>query len=558
MSAEKFAEKISKDNGTATSSYQLQGLSGRTLTLNPNWNNPTGSYRLGMKRAFELYPRQLISRVKEERKKKWMEVHKSIEAQIQKDLLQSTTKTGTDNIDIEELKTRMMQLRSVEKDMEDPGPLYDCLVFHDGERWQALIDTSETGDMSNKLPMSEYRHAHEYARFSELDALNYCVNIFDNGSTLSIVVDAGSHGSHVAGITAAYHPDQPELNGVAPGAQIISLKIGDSRLGSMETGVGLIRGLIEAIKRGCHIVNMSYGEATKWDNYGEYVKQAEVMVRKHGIIFVSSAGNNGPAISTVGCPGGTSSCCIGVGAFCTQSLMTAAYSMRKLQPESTYTWSSVGPTLDGDLGVSIMAPGGAVTSVPTWTGARSQLMNGTSMSSPNATGCIALLLSAALTQNIKISPMSMKKIVENSAKMIADVDVLGQGHGLLQVQSAWDLILASKAQKWADVFYTIKIGSERFERGIYLRQPLEVSQANSFNVAVEPVFHESFTSAQKTDFEVRFVLRSTASWVQCADRMLVVKGGKSVALFLDPTKLSQGVHVAFVRGYDEAHMELGE
>jgi len=527
------------------------------LSLNPNWTNPTGSYRLGMKRAYELYPRQLISRVKEERKKKWMEVHKSIEAQIQKDMLQSTTKTGTDNIDIDELKTRMTQLRTLEKDMEDPGPLYDCLVFHDGDRWQAVLDTSETGDISDKLPMSEYRHAREYARFSEVDALNYCVNFFDNGSILSIVVDAGSHGSHVAGITAAYHPDQLELNGVAPGAQIISLKIGDSRLGSMETGVGLIRGLIEAVKRGCHIVNMSYGEATKWDNYGEYVKQAEVMVRKHGIVFVSSAGNNGPAISTVGCPGGTSSCCIGVGAFCTQSLMTAAYSMRKLMPESTYTWSSVGPTLDGDLGVSVMAPGGAVTSVPTWTGARSQLMNGTSMSSPNAAGCIALLLSAALTQNIKISSMNMKRIVENSAKMIVDVDVLGQGHGLLQVQSAWELILASKLRKWADVFYNIKIGSERFERGIYLRQPLEVAQANSFNVAVEPVFHEDFTAAQKTDYEVRFLLKSTASWVLCADKMLIVKGGKTVSLFVDPSKLPPGVHVAFVRGYEEAHEELG-
>ena len=37
------------------------------------------------------------------------------------------------------------------------------------------------------------------------------------------------------------------------------MKIGDTRLGSMETGVGLCRALIEAVKRGCHIINMSYG-----------------------------------------------------------------------------------------------------------------------------------------------------------------------------------------------------------------------------------------------------------------------------------------------------------
>lgn len=84
-------------------------------------------------------------------------------------------------------------------------------------------------------------------------------------------------------------------------------------------------------------------------------------------------GNNGPAISTVGCPGSTSSCCIGVGAMVTHSLMQSAYSFTKLIPPSNYTWSSVGPAPDGHRGVALMAPGGAVTCVSNWTLDRNQV-----------------------------------------------------------------------------------------------------------------------------------------------------------------------------------------
>lgn len=79
----------------------------------------------------------------------------------------------------------------------------------------------------------------------------------------SHVLPTTYHVLYSAGIAAGYYPKHPELNGVAPGAQIVSIKVGDSRLqkGTMESGTSMCRALqLLARRNDVHVLNLSYGE----------------------------------------------------------------------------------------------------------------------------------------------------------------------------------------------------------------------------------------------------------------------------------------------------------
>ena len=57
---------------------------------------------------------------------------------------------------------------------------------------------------------------------------------------------------------------------MAPGAQLISVSIGDGRLGSMETGTALCRAMSHVMRAEHYkvdLINMSYGEHSHWSSH---------------------------------------------------------------------------------------------------------------------------------------------------------------------------------------------------------------------------------------------------------------------------------------------------
>ena len=543
------------DDGT------FEGLSGRKLTPSASWNNPSGEFRVGLKPASEIYPRGLDGRMARERRKDWDQAQRVLSEKLDRELAafdKANPKPDEELFKVrEDLVARIDQLKAMQDGFEDPGPIYDCVVFNDGSTWRAAIDTDGDGEFGDEKTLTNFRDEREYGTFGDVDLLNYALNIYGDGDVLSIVADAGAHGTHVAGIVAANFPDQPELNGMAPGAQIVAVKIGDTRLGSSSVGTGVTRGYTAVLQNKVDVINMSYGGAdafpdTQYRN-GQLVSE---IVNKHGVIFVSSAGNDGPAFSTVGGPGGTTSALIGVGAAITPEMMKAQYSLRETQTGPIqYPWSSRGPTLDGDLGVDVTAPGGAISSVPNWTLQKNQLMNGTSMSAPNTAGGIALIVSKLKQDETPYTPHSVKRALFNTAVLMPGQSRWAQGNGMIQIDSAYEHLVSYEEGEDRDVFYTIR--GPAGERGVYLREPYENNEPLEQRLSIDVNFHEDAPSRKKVETEVRLALSASEPWVQVTDFVNLTAGGKTTDIRIDPTGLGAGAHFAEILAMDADHPERG-
>lgn len=124
-------------------------------------------------------------------------------------------------------------------------------------------------------------------------------------------------------------------------------------------------------------MNYSFGEPVHYSHIGPALTAIQELVTRYGVIYCVSAGNNGPGIETVGAPGGSLPEVVSVGAYVTPDMIRVEHSLLG-NPASgmLFTWSSRGPQLDGQWGVSVCAPGGAFAAVPNWTQRGTQLMSG--------------------------------------------------------------------------------------------------------------------------------------------------------------------------------------
>ncbi|RZC37164.1 tripeptidyl-peptidase 2 [Asbolus verrucosus] len=307
-----------------------------------------------------------------------------------------------------------------------------------------------------------------------------------------------------------------------------------------------------------HVINMSYGEHAHFSDVGRIGELMNEVVNKYGVVWVASAGNHGPALSTIGTPPDISQeTIIGVGAYVSPEMMVAAYSMRQKLPGMAFTWSSRGPCIDGGIGVTVCAPGGAVTSVPNCTLRYSQLMNGTSMASPHVAGAVSIILSGIVQQQLPYSPYSVKRAMENTASVLQDVEVFAQGSGLLQVDKCFDFLVNYHSVQESNVRFHISCGSSN-SKGIYLRSK-PTNTCSSYNISVEPNFLDSdnIESDIKIKFNMKLALVCNASYVSCPTHLDISNASRVFAIKIDPTDLTVGVHNTFIEAFDVSCINKG-
>lgn len=124
-----------------------------------------------------------------------------------------------------------------------------------------------------------------------------------------------------------------------------------------------------------------------------------------------------------------------------------------------------------------------------------------------------------------------------------------QGHGLLQVETAFEYLLAYKNEECVPVRFAVTCNSNA--KGIHLRDCYE-DKSVEVPIKVEPFFlnDEGRSNDEKVNFNLRISLGCSATWVKHPKHLDLMYTSRHFLVQIDPTGLEPGVHNAFVNAYD--------
>ena len=321
---------------------------------------------------------------------------------------------------------------------------FPVLVVKASDGWAAFIDSNLNGSFEDEMPLHDYRDGHETialaskpitlaANFSEADGVPQLDLFFDNGG----------HGTHVAGIAAGHSLfNVSGFDGVAPGAQLVGLKIANAARGGISVTGSMQRAMAYAARYAEQrnmplVINLSFGVGNEREGHAVIDSIVNAFLVAHPrVVFTVSAGNDGPGLSTLGFPG-SADLALTVGASYPGAFARPVQPGTSPAPDVMGWWSSRGAELAKP---DLVTPGVAFSSVPRWnTG--DEIKGGTSMAAPHAAGLAACLLSAMAQEGRPVSAADIAQALRVSAVPFRGETPIDDGAGQPRLDAAYRWLL---------------------------------------------------------------------------------------------------------------------
>ncbi len=417
---------------------------------------------------------------------------------------------------------------------------FHIVVFEtesDGEKyWVAYFDKNGDGDLSDENPIRNYKEKFDSFTIPNEDGLcNFTIglNIFPDEQKVNFHFDDGAHGTHCAGIAAGNSIGETVLNGVAPGAYLISLKLGNNNFSggatvteSMKKAYLYADKISKERKEPC-IINMSFGVGSEIEGQSDMEKFLDNLLKENPYLYVcTSNGNEGPGISTAGLPS-SSRKVFSSGAVLTKDVAASNYGATIDDDIILYFSSRGGEVSKPD----VVSPGASTSTVPNWESTDKYW--GTSMASPYTAGVASILLSALNVEypNIKVPSGLLFKLIKESATKMSGYNHLDQGGGYINVENAYAVIKkfidASEIKNYEE--YSVSTLSPNMPNGrgecLYLRNGKYLTGKETISFTVN---RNNFIDQKK--FYRIYELKSDSDWLIPIQNSVYIRNDQSASV----------------------------